>query len=87
MVHVLIDCPQLKGLRQDMRQKIGRAFNNISEMLGGAGQGKKGRLEDAPPNSSILGAVLNFAEASQRFRNRASRGRQNTTSGTGHPRP
>ncbi|GAT21866.1 hypothetical protein RIB2604_01200140 [Aspergillus luchuensis] len=39
VVHVLIDCPQLKGLRQDMRQKIGRAFNNISEMLGGAGQG------------------------------------------------
>ncbi|KAI3050636.1 hypothetical protein CBS147353_11639 [Aspergillus niger] len=87
VVHVLIDCPQLKGLRQDMRQKIGRAFNNISEMLGGAGQGKEGRLEDAPPDSNILGGVLDFAEASQRFRSRAPRGRQNTTLGTGHHRP
>ncbi|KAL3250234.1 hypothetical protein ABHI18_011320 [Aspergillus niger] len=87
VVHVLIDCPQLKGLRQDMRQKLGRAFNNISEMLGGAGQGKKGRLKDAPPDSSVLGAVLDFAEASQRFQSRAPRGRQNTTPGTGHHRP
>ncbi|KAI2930363.1 hypothetical protein CBS147321_10551 [Aspergillus niger] len=75
VVHVLIDCRQLKGLRQDMRQKLGRAFNNSSEMLGGAGQGKKGRLKDAPPDSSVLGAVLDFAEASQRFQSRAPRGR------------
>ena len=56
-------------------------------MLGGAGHGREGRLQDVPPDSSVLGAVLDFAEASQRFRSRALRGRQNITPGTGHPRP
>eukprot|EP00136_Aspergillus_niger_P005212 XP_001395701.2 reverse transcriptase [Aspergillus niger CBS 513.88] len=87
VVHVLIDCPRLSGLRQALRRKIGGAFNNISDMLGGAGQGREGRFQDGPQDSSVLGAVLDFAEASQRFRSRAPRGRQNTTPGTGHHRP
>ncbi|BAE66183.1 unnamed protein product [Aspergillus oryzae RIB40] len=87
VVHVLIDCPRLNRLRQELRRKIGRAFNNISDMLGGAEQGKEGRLQDAPQDSSVLGAVLDYAEASQRFRSRAPRGRQNRTPGIGQHRP
>jgi len=56
-------------------------------MLGGEGQGREGRLQDVPPDSSVRVAVLDFAEASQRFRSRAPRGRQNTTPGTGPHRP
>lgn len=59
MVHVLIDCPQLREMRQELRRKAGSAFNNVSEMLGGAGpQGKEGRLKDAAQDSFILGAVI-----------------------------
>ncbi|GCB25864.1 probable RNA-directed DNA polymerase from transposon X-element [Aspergillus awamori] len=67
VVHVLVDRPRLSALRQELRQKIGGAFNHISDMLGGAGQGKEGKLEDAAQSVSVLGAVLDFAEASQRF--------------------
>ncbi|KAE8361692.1 hypothetical protein BDV27DRAFT_132624 [Aspergillus caelatus] len=28
------DCPRLNRLRQELRRKFGRAFNNISKMLG-----------------------------------------------------
>ncbi|KAI3028789.1 hypothetical protein CBS147347_3630 [Aspergillus niger] len=87
VVHVLVDCPRLNALRQELRRKIGGVFNNVSDMLGGAGQGKEGKLEDATQNGSVLGAVLDFAEASQRFRSRASRGRQNRTPGNGQHRP
>ncbi|GAA93218.1 reverse transcriptase [Aspergillus luchuensis IFO 4308] len=87
VVHVLIDCPRLRALRQELRRKIGGGSNNVSDMLGGAGQGKEGKLEGATQNGSVLGAVLDFAEASQRFRSRAPRGRQNTTPGTGPHRP
>jgi ribonuclease HI len=55
--HVLVDCPKLRELRQQLREKIGEKFNNISSMLGGAGK-------------EVLNAVLDFAEASGRFRSR-----------------
>lgn len=69
VVHVLVDCPRLKYLRQQLRRKIGEAFNDISAMLGGKsqvgpGQGKGGNVH------YILNAVLDFAEACQRFRSR-----------------
>lgn len=78
----LVDCPRLRDLRQELRRKIGGAFNNISSMLGGVKQGKEGRIQDAEQDSSTLGAVLDFAEASQLFRSRAPRGPQNETPGT-----
>jgi hypothetical protein len=46
-----------------MRIKIGNSFNSISTMLGGKACGNQGK--------DILKAVLEFAEASQRFRTRA----------------
>jgi ribonuclease HI len=74
VAHVLIDCPKLKDLRQKLRRKIGTAFNNMSLMLGGGSQGKKGRQDDMQ-DSSVLGAILDFAEASKRFQSRAPQGR------------
>jgi ribonuclease HI len=82
VVHVLVDCPRLKDLRNILRRKIGSAFNNISDMLGGGTQGKEGRLNEAAQDSSILAAVLDFAEASERFRSRGPERPQNRTTGT-----
>jgi ribonuclease HI len=81
VVHVLVDCPKLRDLRRELRRKIGGAFSNISNMLGGGQQGKEGNVQDAEQDSSTLEAVLDFAEASQRFRSRAPRGPQNRTPG------
>ncbi|KAK9594981.1 hypothetical protein V6Z93_010714 [Aspergillus fumigatus] len=82
VVHVLVDCPRLKDLRNILRRKIGSGFNNISDMLGGKMQGKEGRLNEAEHDGSILGAVLDFAEASERFRSRGPERPQNRTTGT-----
>jgi ribonuclease HI len=42
VVHVVIDCPRLQGLRKKLRREVGDAFNSISSLLGGSNQGKKG---------------------------------------------
>jgi hypothetical protein len=57
VVHVLVDCPKLRDLRQKLRDKIGNNFNSISSMLGGK-------------SKEVVDAVLDFAEASGRFRSR-----------------
>jgi hypothetical protein len=44
VVHVLVDCPRLKNLRQQLRWKIGEAFNDISAMLGGKGRTRQGQV-------------------------------------------
>jgi hypothetical protein len=46
VVHVLVNCPRLRGPRQELRRKIRRAFNNISDIFGGAGQDKEDKLEN-----------------------------------------
>lgn len=35
VVHVLVDSPNLRELRQELRSKIGDAFNDMAIMLGG----------------------------------------------------
>ena len=55
---------RLPAIRQELRKKIGTAFNDISDMPGGGSQGKKGK-EDDMQSGSILGAILDFAEASR----------------------
>lgn len=56
--------PRLRGLRQELRRKIGEMFNNISCMLGGRGQeGKEGKSNNTSQVFTI-GAVLDFVEAS-----------------------
>jgi hypothetical protein len=86
VVHVLVDCLRLKDLRQKLRRKIGAAFNNILNMLGGWTQGKEGK-KDNVQDSSILGAVLDFAEASKRYRAARQRAAEQNTRQEGHHRP
>jgi hypothetical protein len=64
VAHILIDCLKLKDIQQKLQRKMGTAFNDISGILGGGSQGKKGKQDDMQ-DSSILSAVLDFAEASQ----------------------
>ena len=64
VAHVILDCPKLRTPRQKLRKEVGEAFGDISAMLGGKG------------DTSHVTAVLDFAEASQRFRSRGPRGPQ-----------
>jgi len=43
VVHVLVDYPKLRELRQQLRSKIGDAFNSIVGMLGGRPHGNQGK--------------------------------------------
>jgi ribonuclease HI len=63
VTHVLIDCPRLTAERRTLRKEVGEAFGDISLMLGAKGQ----RTTSSTAQASVLGAVLDFAEASQRF--------------------
>jgi hypothetical protein len=77
VVHVLVDCPRLGNLRHKLRKEVGDAFNNTSLMLGGRGQhGQEGKINSSAQHS-ILNAVLDFAEASRRFRSRVPRTARN----------
>lgn len=76
VVHVLVDCPHLRELRQELRSKIGDAFNDITAMLGG----KPRDIQKGKPwvvNAEVLNAVLDFAQKSQRFQARQVEGAQN----------
>jgi ribonuclease HI len=70
ITHVLLDCPALRDLRRELREKVGEAFNSMSTLLGGPGEGGRGKLDNAS-RAETVGAVLDFVEASQRFRSRA----------------
>ena len=80
VVHVLVDCPLLKVPRQELRKKVRNAYNNASVLLGGS-EGKE-RQVDTASRASTIEAVLDFAEASQRFRSRAPRGQPNSENGS-----
>lgn len=68
VTHVLLDCSKLRIPRQKLRRELGEAFGDIPAMLGGKGE------------TSHVKAVLDFAEASQRFRSRGPRGPQRQNS-------
>lgn len=63
VAHVLVDCPRLRLLRQDLRRKVGDAFNGVSRLLRGNEEGK-GALADCPQDrAAIVGmAVLSTPE-------------------------
>jgi ribonuclease HI len=67
--HVLLDCPELRALRRELREKVGEAFNSISTLLGGSGGEERGKVSHAS-RAKTVEAVLDFAEASQRFQSR-----------------
>ena len=81
VVHVMVDCPKLRDLRQQLRSRIVDAFNNIAVMLGGRPHGNQGKTKGWAINRDTLNAVLDFAEASQRFRSRAPGGPQSRDRG------
>lgn len=65
--HVLLHCPNLQELRGELRRKAGDACNSVSSLLGGSTEGEKGKPDNVLRAKSVQ-AVLDFAEASQRFR-------------------
>jgi ribonuclease HI len=80
VTHVLVDCPNLRELRRELRREVGDAFNSVSSLLGGSKEGEKGK-PDTVSRARTVKAVLDFAEASQRFRSRAPRGQPNIGNG------
>jgi hypothetical protein len=80
LVTSVADCPILRDLRRELRQKVGDAFGSVSSLLGRSKQGEKGK-PDTVSRAKMVQAVLDFAEASQRFRSRAPQGQPNNGSG------
>ncbi|KAK9846786.1 hypothetical protein MYU51_000751 [Penicillium brevicompactum] len=80
VTHALVDCPRLVDLRRKLRTEVGDAFNSVSSLLGGSKQGEKGK-PDTVSRARTVQAVLDFAEASHRFRSRAPRGQPNNGNG------
>lgn len=70
VVHVVIDCPRLREERRHLRNKVGDAFNSIATMLGGRPRNGQGKVINGNINREVLNAILEFAEASQRFKSR-----------------
>ena len=70
VAHVLMECPRLRELRVELRRKTGDTLNGVSSLLGGSNEGEKGK-PDIVSRAKMVQAVLDFAEASQRFRSRA----------------
>jgi ribonuclease HI len=80
VTHVLVDCPELRDIRRELRSEVGDAFRSVSSLLGGSAEGKKGK-PDTVSRAKTVKAVLDFAEASQRFWSRAPRGQPNNGNG------
>jgi ribonuclease HI len=76
VVHILVDCPKLCDVRQQLREKIGDAFNNIADMLGGKSENMQGKATKWSFDRSVLNAVIDFANASKRFQSRSPHPRQ-----------
>ncbi|KAJ9484061.1 hypothetical protein VN97_g9328 [Penicillium thymicola] len=70
VTHVLVDYPNLREIRRDLRPEAGDAFNDVSSLLGGSTEGKRGK-PDIVSRARTVKAVLDFAEVSQRFKSRA----------------
>ncbi|CEJ55656.1 hypothetical protein PMG11_01904 [Penicillium brasilianum] len=70
VAHVLMECPRLRELRVELRRKTGNTLSGVSSLLGGSNEGEQGK-PDIVSRAKTVQAVLDFAEASQRFRSRA----------------
>jgi hypothetical protein len=62
-----VDCPNLRELRRELKGEVGDLFNSVSSLLGGSKQGERGKPHIVSRARTVK-AVLDFAEASQRFR-------------------
>lgn len=70
VAHVLMECPRLRELRVEWRRKVGDALIGVPSPLGGSNEGEEGK-PDIVSRAKTVQAVLDFAEASQRFRSHA----------------
>ncbi|KAG2000897.1 hypothetical protein GB937_010720 [Aspergillus fischeri] len=66
---------------QELSREVGGAFSSVSSLLGGSTEGKKGK-PDTVSRAKTVKAVLDFAEASQRFWSRTPRGQPNNGNGS-----
>lgn len=66
---MLLDCPKRGGLKRELRDKVGDAFNSISNLLEGPRDDGRGKI-DSSSWSKTVEAVLDFAEALQGFQSR-----------------
>lgn len=69
VVHVVVDCPRLGEARKKLRDQVGDAFSSIATLLGGRNGHRQ--VNNAGRERNVVQAVLEFAEASQRFTSRA----------------
>jgi hypothetical protein len=60
VVHVLVDCLRLREARQQLRTKVGDAFNSIATMLGGQPRNGQGKASNGRINREVLNVVLEF---------------------------
>ncbi|CAP87107.1 Pc24g01990 [Penicillium rubens Wisconsin 54-1255] len=70
VAHVLMKCPRLRMLQAELRRKVGDTMNSVSNLLGVSNEGEQGKPVTVSRAKTVQ-AVLDFAEASQRFRSRA----------------
>jgi hypothetical protein len=75
-MHVLVSCPKLRTPRHRLQKKVGDALDSISLMLGGTPHNEQGNVTGRSINREVVNAVLDFTDASQRFRTRAPEGSQ-----------
>lgn len=61
---VLLDWPDLRDLRKELRARVGDAFSSASSLLGGFEEERKGKPDNASRVKAVDGLV-DFAEASQ----------------------
>jgi hypothetical protein len=76
VVHVLVNCPKLRELGEQLRGKI-EAFSDVAGMIGGRSHDSQTKPEDGPINRNVLNAVLDFAGESKRSMSRAPKRPQN----------
>jgi hypothetical protein len=69
VTHVLVDYPNLRDPRRELRGEVGGAFNSVSSLLGGSNEGERGKPDNVSRARTVT-AVLDFAVASQRVRSR-----------------
>ena len=68
VVHVLVDCPRLWVARQELRSQVGDALGCVATMLGGIPRNEQGKASKGGVKWKIVNALLDFAEASGRFK-------------------
>lgn len=62
VTYELVNCPNLRDIRRELRSEAGDAFSSVSSLLGGSIEGRRGK-PDTVSRARTVKAVLDFAEA------------------------